>query len=173
MTNFVTQKQRGASLLEFAVVVVIVAVSLTMLLWKLVHYRAEAERVAVLHTVSNLQTALQMRLVSAKLPGRQDNLTLLAEENPFDSLNSKPVNYAGSYFSPSDDEIGAGQWAFDRTDHSIVYLLNSSETFLDATAKRLKFKVKLLRLPNNSGNAENTSATVTGVVLEQVKRDAT
>ena len=97
------------------------------------------------------------------------NLTKLAEENPFDWLKNKPVNYAGEYFSPEDADIGRGRWCFDRRDKSVVYLLNIPETFLDAQTKRLKFKVKLLRLLNTSGDAENAASPVVRVDFEQVE----
>jgi general secretion pathway protein G len=169
MTIFVTRKQRGKSLLEFAVALIVIGVLITVLLNHLWHYQKEAERVSMQMTVAHLRTALQIRLAQDKLHGGTQNLTMLAEENPFDWLKSKPVNYAGEYFSPSDEDVGPGRWCFDRSDKSVVYLLNIPETFLDAQTKRLKFKVKLLRLLNTSGAAENADSSVIGVDFEQVE----
>ncbi|HWW69816.1 MAG TPA: type II secretion system protein [Duganella sp.] len=168
LPTFVTQKQRGASLLEFAVVVVIVGILTTVLLHRIRHYQGEAEVAAVRMTVANVRAALEIKVAHGKLPGGMIDLTILAEQNPFDWLKDKPSNYAGEYFSPSDADIGAGNWCFDRTDKSVIYLLNISSPFLDAPTKRLKFKVKLLRLPHSPAKPSGAPEPF-GVAFEQVE----
>lgn len=169
MTIFVTPKQRGYTLLEFAVVVVVVGVLAAVLLDRMAYYQVQAERVSLQTTVANLRSTLQIRVEQAKLPGGSIDLTMLAEENPFNWLKSKPVNYAGEYYSPSDAQIGAGNWCFDRSDKSVVYLLNNSETFSRPKTMRLKFKVKLLHLLNTSGAVGTGADPVVGIDIEQVK----
>jgi general secretion pathway protein G len=168
LPTFVTQKQRGASLLEFALVVVIVGILTTVLLQRLLHYQGEADEAAMRMMVANLRTALEIKVAHGKLPGGTVDLTMLAEQNPFDWLKDKPANYAGEYFSPSDADIGKGNWYFDRTDKSVIYLLNISSGFLDAPTKRLKFKVKLLRLPHSPAKPSGAPEPL-GVAFEQVK----
>jgi general secretion pathway protein G len=168
LPTFVTQKQRGASLLEFALVVLIVGILTTVLLQRIWHYQGEAAEVAMRTTVANVRTALEIKVANGKLPGGTIDLTILAEQNPFDWLKDKPANYAGAYFSPSDADIGAGNWCFDRTDKSVIYLLNIRESFLDAQTKRLKFKVKLLRLPHSPAKPSGAPEPL-GVAFEQVK----
>lgn len=169
MTIFVTPKQRGYTLLEFAVAVMVVGVLAAVLLDRMTYYQAQAERVSLQTTVANLRSTLQIRVEQAKLPGGSLDLTMLAEENPFDWLKSKPVNYAGEYYSPSDEQIGAGNWCFDRSDKSVVYLLNNPETFSGPKTMRLKFKVKLLHLLNTSGAVGTGAGPVVGIDIEQVK----
>jgi len=96
------------------------------------------------------------------------DLTFLTEQNPFDLLKDKPYNYAGELYNPSDSDIGAGNWCFNRSDKSLIYLLNNGNSFLDAQSKRLKFKVKSVRLPPNSAKPSGTSA-VENVAFEQLK----
>jgi general secretion pathway protein G len=168
LTTFVTQKQRGASLLEFALVVVIVGILTTVLLQRISHYQREADEAAMWMTVANLRTALEIKVAYGKLPDGTIDLTILAEQNPFDWLKDKPANYAGEYFSPSETDIGVGNWAFDRSDKSVVYLLNISSHLLDASTKRLKFKVKLLRLPHRPAKPSGAPEPF-GVAFEQVK----
>lgn len=163
-----TAKQRGASLFEFAVAVVVVGILIGLLLQRLWYYQGEAERAAVQMTVANVRTALEIKAAQAKLPGRSIDLTFLTEQNPFDLLKAKPANYAGELFSPDNDDIGAGNWCFDRTDKSLIYLLNFGNSFRDAQTKRLKFKVKLLRLPHSPAKPSGAPEPV-GVALEQVK----
>ena len=168
LTTFVTQKQRGASLLEFALIVVVVGILTTVLLHRIQHYQREAAEAAMRTTVANVRTALGIKVASGKLPDGTINLTILTEQNPFDWLKDKPQNYAGEYFSPSDADIGEGNWCFDRSDKSVVYLLNISSGFLDAPTKRLKFKVKLLRLPHSPAKPSGAPEPL-GVAFEQVK----
>lgn len=165
---FVTAKQRGASLLEFAVAVLVVGVLSGLLLQRIWYYQGEAERVAVQMTVANVRTALEIKVAQAKLPGSSTDLTLLTEENPLDLLKTKPANYTGALFSPSNDDIGPGNWCFDRTDKSLIYLLNFGNSFTDAQTKRLKFKVKLLRLPHSPAKPSGAPEPL-GVAFEQVK----
>jgi len=168
LPTFVTQKQRGASLLEFALVTVIVGILTTVLLHRVLHYQREAQVAAMQATVANLRTALEIKVVRGKLPGGTIDLTMLAEQNPFDWLKDKPANYVGEYFSPSEADIGAGNWCFDRTDKSVIYLLNISTGILDARTKLLKFKVKLLRLPHSPAKPSGAPEPL-GVAFEQVK----
>ena len=168
LTTFVTAKQRGANLLEFAVAVAIIGILMTILLQRVFYYQGEAERVAVEQTVVNVRTALEIKVAQGKLPGGSIDLTVLAEQNPFNVLKNKPVNYAGELFQPDDGDIGEGNWCFDRHDKSLIYLLNYRNSFGDAPSKRLKFKVKLLRLPHSPAKPSGTPEP-TGVAFEQVK----
>lgn len=169
MTTFVTHKQRGASLLECGVVVVVIGVLASVLLNRLWDYQQQAEQAMVASTVAAIRATLQIRVATAKLPDGTRDLTMLAEENPFDWLKNKPPNYAGAYFSPTERDIGPGNWCFDRTDKSVVYLLNRPKTFFNAREKRLKFKVKLLRLYNNSVQPAASVESVVGLDFEQVQ----
>ena len=168
LPTFVTQKQRGASLLEFALIVVIVGILTTVLLQRIWHYQGEANEAAMRMTVANVRTALEIEVAHGKLPSGTIDLTMLAEQNPFDWLKDKPANYVGEYFSPSDADIGEGNWAFDRSDKSVIFLLNISSGFLDAPTKRLKFKVKLLRLPHSPAKPSGAPGPL-GVAFEQVR----
>lgn len=155
-------------MLEFAVSAIVVGVLSGLLLQRLWYYQAEAEQVAVQATVSNVRSALEIKVAQGKLPGYRVDLTLLAEENPLNLLKAKPANYAGELFSPADDDIGDGNWCFDRTNKSLIYLLNFKNSFGDAQTKRLNFKVKLLRLPQRPAKPSGTPDPI-GVAFEQVK----
>lgn len=117
---------------------------------------------------ANVRTALEIKVAQGKLPGRSKDLTFLTEENPLDLLKVKPVNYVGALYSPSNEDIGPGNWCFDRGDKTLVYLLNYGNSFLDAQSKRLKFKVKFIRLPYSPAKPSGTPEPV-GVAFEQVK----
>lgn len=168
LTIFVTRKQRGASLLEFAAAVAVVGVLATILLQRLFYYQGEAERVAVQHTVANVRAALEFKVAQGKLPGGSIDFAVLAEQNPLNLLKNKPANYAGEFFQPADEDIGRGNWCFDRYDKSLIYLLNNGNSFRNAPSKRLKYKVKLFRLPHSPAKPSG-APELDGVAFEQVK----
>ena len=167
LSTFVTTKQRGASLLEFGVAVAVIGILMTILLQRIWYYQDEAEQASVQLTVANIRAALEIKATQGKLPGRSLDLTMVAEQNPLNLLIDKPINYAGEYFAPQDGEISEGNWYFDRSNKTLVYLLNIRNSFGSAQSKRLKFKVKLLRLPYSPAKPSGTPESL-GVAFEQV-----
>ncbi|TFW22395.1 type II secretion system protein [Duganella callida] len=168
LAMFVTPKQHGATLLEFSVTVAVTAILMTVLLQSMFFYQDRAEEAAVRQTIANVRSALEIKVATGKLPGRSVDLTILAEQNPLDLLKEKPANYVGALFHPGDGDIGVGNWCFDRADKTLVYLLNNRNSLVDAQTKRLKYKVKLTRLPQLSARPSGTPDAV-GVAFEQVK----
>lgn len=166
--RFVSTKQRGAGLLEFVVCIVVIAILGGLLLQRLWIYQGEAERAAVQMLVSNIRSALEIEAAQANLPGRSLDFTLLTEENPLNLLKVKPDNYAGEWYGPSAEDIGKGNWCFDRRDKTLLYLLNYANSFEDSQTKLLKFKVKLTRLPHSPAKPSGAPETF-GVAFEQVK----
>ncbi len=171
MVTFVAIKQQrlqqGFKLFEFAVAAAIFAILVTVLLQRVWYYQGEAEQAAMQQVVVNVRTALEIKLAQSRLPGSAVDLTMLAEQNPLQWLSRKPPNYAGEYFSPTDQEVAVGNWYFDRHDKMLVYLLNNRNSFGSTELKRLKFKVKLFRLPKSSAKPSGTPE-VDGVAFEQV-----
>jgi len=171
LASFVSLKQRrlqqGFKLFEFGVVAAVLAIMATILLQRLWFYQDEAEQVAVQQVVANVRAALKIKAAQGKLPGQVADLTILPQQNPLDWLTEKPANYLGELEHPSDLIVTSGNWYFDLGDHSLVYLLNKRSSFGSAQLKRLKFKVKLLRLPKNLVKPTGTTEP-DGVAFEQV-----
>ncbi|WP_432377435.1 hypothetical protein [Duganella sp. P38] len=155
-------------MLEFVVCFTVVAILGGLLLQRLWHYRAEAERAAVQMVIANIRSALEIKVAQANLPDGSLDFTFLTEENPLNLLKVKPVNYAGEWYRPSGADIGAGNWCFDRADKTLLYLLNNVNSFEDSQTKLLKFKVKLTRLPHSPAKPSGAPETL-GVAFEQVK----
>jgi general secretion pathway protein G len=161
------QRQRGFKLFEFAVATAIFAILVTVLLQRIWYYQEQAEQVAVQQLVASVRLALEIKVVQARMPGHQVDLTMLADQNPMLWLADRPANYAGEYFSPTDQEVAVGNWYFDRHDKMLVYLLNKRTSFGSSELKHLKFKVKSVRLPENSAKPAGTPDPY-GVAFEQV-----
>jgi general secretion pathway protein G len=171
LASFVSLKQRrlqqGFKLFEFGVVAAVLAIMATVLLQRLWFYQDQAEQVSVQQVASNVRAALKIKVAQGSLPGKMVDLTMLPEQNPLDWLTEKPANYLGELNAPRDQDVISGNWYFDLSDHCLVYLLNKRGSFGSAQLKRLKFKVKLLRLPKNPVKPTGTTEP-DGVAFEQV-----
>lgn len=162
------QREGGASLLEFVVVGIVIAVLTGVLLQRLYLYRQQAEQAAVQRTVGVLQTALAMRAADLAASGRQGALERLALENPMQWLARPPSNYVGEFFMPDATVVSPGHWYFDRKRHLLVYLLNFSEKLPHGIPNAQYYQVKLMRRNNNFARPTGTPAHG-GIALIQVQ----
>lgn len=159
--------QGGFKLLELGVATAIFGILVTLLLQRLWFYQEQAEQVAFKQVVANVRAALDLKLAQGHLPGNSVDLTMLSQQNPLDWLSEKPANYLGEFDGAPPVVRTGGYWYFDRNDKSLIYLLKMRETFGTQELKRLKFKVKLLRLPKNPAKPIGTTAA-DGVAFVQL-----
>lgn len=156
----------GFTLIEFALVAAIVGVLAGALLNRIVFYQRQAELVAVQQMVGALRSAMHLQVAKLYVSNRQAELPVLVEQNPMSWLAEKPGNYAGEYFSSRSQEIAPGNWYFDRTEKTLVYLLNDgNNNFQDSRSAMLKFKIKL---SITAGKNFSSPTTIEGIVLDQV-----
>ncbi|MDP1673050.1 MAG: prepilin-type N-terminal cleavage/methylation domain-containing protein [Burkholderiales bacterium] len=140
------RRQRGFSLLELAVVAVILSLLLGVLLERLNFYQEAAERARFEATLQVYKTALQIRLAELMLERREGEARLLEVENPTRWLSEKPTDYGGSY--PQQPEPGI--WYFDETSRELVYVANSARRLAVEPRnglKQLRFRVKIIYQP--------------------------
>lgn len=162
------RRHGGHSRLEMVVSIIVVAILAGLLLQRLVFYQAQAERVAVQNTVAAMRISLQVKAAALSGARRDDLLAALVEENPIDWLLKPPPNYLGEFSAPDESRFPAGNWYFDRSSKSLIYLLNEGKVVHWDNPDRMIFKVELLRLPSNSAKPSETSGGQTGVVLNQI-----
>lgn len=140
------RRQQGFSLLELAVVSVVLSVLLAVFLERLTFYQEAAERARFEATLRIFKTALQIRLANLILERRENEAKLLEDENPTHWLSEKPTDYAGNY--PERPEVGA--WYFDVATRELVYVVNSGRGLVAASRndpKQLRFRVKITYQP--------------------------
>lgn len=159
--------QAGFSLFESVIVLIVLAVLLGVLLERLHYYQQRAEQVTVQLTVASLRSALQVRLMQARLEGRAQDVHALLSQNPFDWLERKPPNYAGAVDAAGAALVEKGYWYFDLDTGSIVFLLNNHNFLAQTDSPNVKFRVKSSRLDKK--NVKPAGAFSDGnVTLEQV-----
>ncbi|WP_395407831.1 hypothetical protein ACHMW6_14710 [Pseudoduganella sp. UC29_106] len=165
--NSVAHLQRGAGRLEFAVVVAVLGVLMTVFLQRVQFYQAEAEQAAMQTVVAQLRTALAVKVGARYLRGENQKLSLLAEENPMTWLERLPPNYAGEYDGAKPGNLLSGHWYFDSHSKTLTYLLNKRNYFFPETQNRHNFKLEFRR---TEGILTNSHATpeAGGLSLEQI-----
>ena len=117
-------RQGGASQLELAVSIVLLAIFLAVLLDRAFYYQEYAEKTAMEMTVANMRTGLRYKIAGLILDNRLSEIATLADENPVNWLAQSPQNYLGEFDSLPRDGT-AGKWFFDKRAGELVYTVNN------------------------------------------------
>jgi prepilin-type N-terminal cleavage/methylation domain-containing protein len=134
------RSERGFSLLELLIVVVIVSILIVAAVDRLLVLRYEAERGAVQSVIGALKSALYIEFAGAAARQRRAPTS----GNPMSLLSEKPDAYAGEFFGPDPATFAPGTWYFDSRDGSLVYLVRFPEQFMTTLAgpPRLRLAVR-------------------------------
>lgn len=115
------ERQRGFSSLEFAVVIAVFCVFAGVLLQRLLYYEAYTERVYFDLTARQMQNALRMRVANLMIEKKPVDYVGIAKENPMDWLEKKPAGYVESLEGNDVEDVGNGEWYFDKVQHKVLY----------------------------------------------------
>ncbi len=127
--------QKGFTLIELVVVMVILALLAAVAVPKFLDLQKQAEAASVKKVLGNLRSALSIRTAQALVNGevlgslafdgpqpRTARLTIMA-----DLLSNKPESYAGSTL-PNNAAVDPGGWFDDsNTQHWLVYVLKNRD----------------------------------------------
>ena len=155
-------RQRGFTLFELAVAVIVLGLLATVLLSRLAYYQEQAQRAAVAQMLGVLRTSVRVQALQLYLQGKQAQLPVLQRQNPLDWLEQRPPNDLGELLAPDVEKLPSGNWFFDRSDQKLVFLLRTGNIFSPVRVDVMKFKVLL---PNSDANAEQL-ARVPDIVAE-------
>ncbi|TAK71549.1 MAG: type II secretion system protein [Betaproteobacteria bacterium] len=122
-------RQAGFTLFELIVVVCIVAVMAGILLNRLRVYEEAAEKAAMQQTAAAIKSALQMRVASYMIGGRDKEIENLRNENPVNWLQENPADYAGEFYADAYARVRPGSWYFDLTRRELIYVVNLGDHF--------------------------------------------
>jgi prepilin-type N-terminal cleavage/methylation domain-containing protein len=119
----------GFTLFELIVVVCIVAILAGILFNRLRFYEEAAEKAAMQQTAAAIKSALQMRVASYMMSGRDNEIEKLRDENPVNWLQEKPADYAGEFYADAYARVRPGSWYFDLTRREFIYVINLGSYF--------------------------------------------
>jgi general secretion pathway protein G len=122
-------RHAGFTLFELIVVICIVAVLAGVLLNRLRVYEEAAEKAAMQQTAAAIKSALQMRVASYMISGRDKEIENLRSENPVRWLQENPAGYAGEFYADAYARVRPGSWYFDLTSRELVYVINLGNNF--------------------------------------------
>ncbi len=123
--------ERGFSLLELVIVVVLVSLLLVVAVDRLLRLRFEAERVMVESMLTGLRSALYIEFAGAAVRGRTDAMAAAAAgSNPMKLLAERPDTYAGEYAAADPASVAPGTWYFDTRERHLVYVVRFPEQFV-------------------------------------------
>jgi prepilin-type N-terminal cleavage/methylation domain-containing protein len=124
------RSERGFSLLELLIVIVIVSVLLVVAIDRLLALRYEAERAMVQSVIGALRSALYIEFAGAAARGQLRSMDTAGGTNPMLRLAEKPDNYAGEFFGPDPGVFEPGTWYFDSRDRALVYVVRFPQRFV-------------------------------------------
>jgi prepilin-type N-terminal cleavage/methylation domain-containing protein len=126
--------ERGFSLLELLIVIVIVSVLLVVAIDRLLLLRFEAERATVQTVIGALRSALYIEFAAAAARGEMKRMDKAAGSNPMAYLAERPEAYIGEFYGPDPKVFEPGTWYFDLRDGALVYVVRFPQQFVTSLA---------------------------------------
>lgn len=138
------RSERGFSLLELLIVIVIVSVLLVVAIDRLLVLRFEAERAMVQTVTGALRSALYIEFAAAAARGEMKRMDAARGSNPMAHLAEKPEAYVGEFYGPDPKVFEPGTWYFDLRDRSLVYVVRFPQQFVTSLSgpPRLRLMVE-------------------------------
>ncbi len=134
---------RGFTLLELAVVVVIIGVLIGVALDRLLPLVGRAQRAAFLDVQRELQSSLLLAAAERITSGEGEKIPALAAGNPMTLLLAPPPNYVGPLAGSNDNEVPRASWYFDELSGRLAYRVGRYTRFTahDGPADRIELAV--------------------------------
>ena len=136
---------RRFNLLEFAAVMLVVAVVVYVLFSRAIGYLEIAEKAAMTVTVLEVERGTRIRFAMAAMKSAPAPPAKWREINPFEFAHAVPPNYLGELSGEAElRELKPGNWFYDRDRHAIAYLPRLASRFrseTDSAAPIIRFRV--------------------------------
>jgi prepilin-type N-terminal cleavage/methylation domain-containing protein len=136
--------ERGFSLLELLLVIVIISVLLVVAVERLLALRFEAERAAVQTVIGAMRSALYIEFAGAAARGEIGRMDQAGGGNPMLYLAERPEAYVGEFYGPDPKVFEPGTWYFDLRERALVYVVRFPQQFITplAGAPRLRLMIE-------------------------------
>ncbi len=159
-------RQRGFTLLELVLVIIIFSLLVGVYLRSVRHYQEIAEQATVSLTLSNIRTGMAQEWADRIVNGKAgEKVEHLVGSNPVRWLETPPPAYYGEIKNPNLERMEAAAWYFDLAQKELVYVVNNGnelEVENMSGRKVLRWKVAL------EDNSSQVSATFGNLILRPV-----
>lgn len=162
----------GFSLIELVVVVVLIAFLVVIAIARLLALQADAERVTMETVAGVLRSALGMKVAESIVRNELPGLAALEGSNPMDRLAELPTNYLGELDKPDPSRLDDGNWYFDRSERTLVYLVRNKTHFEGGVANppRARFTIQVAYSDKNrNGRYDAGIDAVEGLRLSPIE----
>ena len=151
--NFINNKQRGFTLLELVVVIVVISILGLIAIDRIFALRIAAEQAAVKHVVGTIKSALGLEVARLALKGKMNAVAKLDKTNPMTLLSQAPNNYLGEK-DDSHHIIEPGVWYFNNKQKALIYNVTYKENFKTTLegVPRIRHRIKLVYNDRNNNN---------------------
>jgi len=167
------ESSKGFTLLEFIVVISLVAILAGLFLSRIPFYQEQAEKTNVQQMEGALQSALTMRYgaLLARGAASEKELGILATDNPMNWLQQKPKNYAGEFYATTPKTVAPGHWMFDLRSRELIYVPDRSEYLTSGKdgQKWIRFHINLGYEPPLGAVAGDKTKELTSTLFEPVE----
>lgn len=160
--------QRGFTLLELVVVVIVVSLLFLAALDKMWALQATAERATMEYNIGTLRSALALQFVARIVRKDEEGIRQLAGSNPMMLLNQIPGNYLGELDGVDPATLEQGNWYFDRRQKILIYLVKHSYFFHSTLTgpPRVRWSVQLdFAVPKPDSGPERPLNQLEGISL--------
>lgn len=159
--------QKGFSLFEIIVVVLLIGILMSMAIDRLLVLEVEAEKVSVKYVMGNLDSAVYLQAAEIVVKQGLGALKQLENRNPMMFLAQMPENYVGIKSGESASRVPTASWYFDPQIDALIYKVENKE-FFESTIEgepRIMFRLSLLY---KEEGRKKTNSYIQGVRLESL-----
>lgn len=163
--------ERGFTLLELIVVIVIIAVMVSSFIDRALIYQEQAEKTAMEGVAGAIQDALVMRQGQMQLRGGLSKRPSMAQDNPMSWLLKIPSNYAGEFYDPTPQTVQPGNWLFDLKSRDLIYVVRNTGHFKPVKDDKnwIRFHIASGDQATRAPAPQGEPARLTGTLFEPVE----
>lgn len=155
-------QQRGATLLEVVIVVILFSLMMLVALDRLLPLRGQAEAAAVIGSEGNMQARLGGEVAQRVIRDGLPSVLGLEGSNPMALVETPPPTYRGEFDRVDATALAPGDWAFDRSRGVLVYRVLYAQYFdgEPADPPRAEWRIELHFADGADGDPDSLRAVL-------------